>query len=61
MLNIFNGVCWAGAILLNAAGNYLGLIDDVTARTLFIVLPIMAVTSLRGGRKCRWPFQETQA
>jgi hypothetical protein len=61
MSNIFKGACWAGAILINAAGNYLGLIDDVTARTLFIVLPIIAVMSHRGRLQCRLPFPGTQA
>lgn len=44
---------WAAAILLNAAGNYFGLIDDKTAETLFIVLPIAAVVSLGAGNDCR--------
>ena len=47
-------LCWAGAILLNAAGNYFGLIDDKTAETLFVVLPIVAVISLNRGSECRW-------
>jgi hypothetical protein len=45
-------LCWAAAILLNALGNYLGLIDDKTSGTLFIVLPIVAVMSLRGIDGC---------
>ena len=44
--------CWGAAILLNAAGNYVGLIDDKTAETLFIVLPIVAAFSLGGGCRC---------
>lgn len=50
MTSLKSGLCWGGAILLNAAGNYTGLIDDKTAETLFIVLPIVAVFSL--GRGC---------
>jgi hypothetical protein len=53
MDKITKGLCWAGAILLLAAGNYFGLVDDKTAGTLFIVLPIVAVLSLGGGRQCR--------
>lgn len=49
MNNIYKGSAWAAAILLNALGNYLGLIDDDTAQILFIVLPAVAVMSLQGG------------
>ena len=52
MTNIYKGLCWATAIFLNAIGNFYGLIDDETAQTLFIVLPIVAVMSLRDGRNC---------
>jgi hypothetical protein len=45
---------WGAAILLNAAGNYFGLIDDKTAETLFIVLPVIAVVSLGHGCACGW-------
>jgi hypothetical protein len=48
-----SGLRWAAAILLNAAGNYFGLIDDKTAETLFVVLPIAAVVSLGAGNECR--------
>jgi len=56
MSNIAKGLCWAAAILLVALGNRLGLIGDKTANTLFIVLPIVAVMSLRGGQQCN-PWQ----
>jgi len=52
MTNIQKALCWGGAILLNAIGNVYGLIDDTTAQTLFIVLPIFAVWALKGGT-CR--------
>jgi hypothetical protein len=54
MTSIKNGLPWAAAILLNAVGNYVGLIDDKTAETLFIVLPIIAVVSLGRGCACGW-------
>jgi hypothetical protein len=56
MSDISKGLCWGGAILLNAVGNYLGLIDDKTAETLFIVLPLVAIFSMRGG--CCWGRRE---
>ncbi|HSG32991.1 MAG TPA: hypothetical protein VLA37_00535 [Sphingomonadaceae bacterium] len=52
MTNVHMALCWAAAILLNALGNYLGYIDDSTAQTLFIVLPIVAMLSLRGQASC---------
>jgi hypothetical protein len=51
MSNVYKGLCWAAAILLNALGNYLGYIDDNTAQTLFVVLPVIAVISIRD-RRC---------
>lgn len=53
MAKVAKAMCWAAAILLVAIGNRLGLIGDKTANTLFIVLPIVAVMSLNGGRTCR--------
>ena len=52
MTRIHSGLCWGAALLLNAAGNYFGLIDDKTAETLFIVLPIVAVFSLGCRSRC---------
>jgi hypothetical protein len=52
MDKIAKGLCWAGALLLLAAGNYFGLVDDKTAGTLFIVLPVVAVVSLGSGCGC---------
>ena len=52
MTNIRKSLCWAAAILLNALGNACGLIDDKTAETLFVILPIVAVLSLNSNRPC---------
>ena len=52
MTSLKSSLCWSAAIVLNAAGNYFGLIDDKTAETLFIVLPIVAVTTM--GCSCRF-------
>ncbi len=61
MASIRRALPWAAAILLNAAGNYLGLIDDKTAGTLFIVLPIIAVVSLGYGCGCGWRRRSGEA
>jgi hypothetical protein len=58
MTNITKGLCWAGAILFTALGNYLGYIADDTAQTMFIVLPIVAVMTSRDGAHCLgWPLR----
>ena len=43
---------WAAALVLLAMGNRFGLVADDVADTLFIVLPLLAVLSLRGGLCC---------
>ena len=53
MVRYSKALCWAMSILLVALGNRLHLIDDSIAQTLLIVLPIAAVTALRGGAGCR--------
>jgi len=55
MTNIYKGLLWAAAILFNAIGNYLGWIADETAQTMFIVLPIVAVMTLRNDSCLCWP------
>lgn len=52
MKTIIKGLCWAAAIILTAIGNALGLIEDATARTLFIVLPILAIITLGSAARC---------
>lgn len=52
MKTIIKGLCWAAAIILTAIGNALGLIEDATARTLFIVLPILAIIALGSAARC---------
>jgi hypothetical protein len=49
MRDMKKGLGWGAAILLNGVGNYFGLIDDKVAETLFIVLPIVAVTTMGWG------------
>lgn len=60
MTSLKSGLCWGAAILLNAAANYFGLIDDKTAETLFIVLPIVGVLSLGCGCEGR-PWRRNEA
>jgi hypothetical protein len=59
MTSLKSGLCWAAAILLNAVGNWFGLIDDKTAETLFIVLPIVAVITMGAGCGCR-PWRRSE-
>jgi hypothetical protein len=59
MTSFKSGLCWGAVILMNAAGNYLGLIDDKTAETLFIVLPIVAVVTMGAGCGCR-PWRRSE-
>ena len=53
MSNIVKALCWAAAILLVALGNASGLIADSSANTMFAILPLLAVLSLRGQIGCR--------
>ncbi|MBS0482017.1 MAG: hypothetical protein JSR96_07645 [Proteobacteria bacterium] len=55
MPNLKSGLCWASAMLLLAAGNALGWVDDKTANVLFVVLPVVAITTLRGRSRCVLP------
>lgn len=52
MSTISKALCWATSLILLAVGNAAGLVADDTANTLFIVLPIVAVLSLRGRSAC---------
>jgi len=57
MLRLLKALCWAAPILLIAFLNARGLIDDDSAQTMFIVLPIVALMALRGETACwvgRW-------
>ncbi|WP_305097781.1 hypothetical protein [Croceibacterium aestuarii] len=47
MSNLKNGLGWAGAMLLVAAGARFGFMDRDAALTLLLVLPILAIASLR--------------
>lgn len=53
MTNIYKGLCWATAILFLAVGNWMGWIEDSAAQTMFMVIPIIAVLSLRDQIGCR--------
>ena len=44
---------WAATMLLVAAGAATGLMDRDAAVTVLIVLPLLAVVSLRGPDSCR--------
>jgi len=53
MAYIFKGLCWAGSLILLALGNAAGLVADDAANTLFVVLPLLAVITMRGAACCR--------
>lgn len=50
MTILFKALCWAAALILLAVGARLGVVSERAMRTLMIVLPIVAVLALRGGR-----------
>lgn len=50
MSNIVKALLWAAAILIVALLQLRGLIAEDTAKLFMLVLPIMAVLSLRGLR-----------
>jgi len=52
MPRLKKALCWVAPILLIAFGNRWGLIDDDSAQTMFIVLPIVALLALRGETAC---------
>lgn len=52
MNEIFKAACWAVAFLLLGAANAAGLVEDESARTLFIVLPVVAWLSISGRGHC---------
>jgi len=53
MTNIRRGLCWAAALLLTAIAKRYGVFEPGAADTLLLVLPIVAVLSLRKARACR--------
>ena len=52
MTNIRKGLCWAAAMLMVAIAKTYGIFDAQAADTLLLVLPIVAVLSLRDKREC---------
>lgn len=49
---LFRPACWALVLILLALAQRAGLVSEEAARTLFIVLPIVAVLGLKAGRRC---------
>lgn len=54
MSSIVKGLCWATALILLAIANATGLIADQAANTLFVVIPVLAVITMRRAT-CRAP------
>lgn len=52
MKNIQKGLCWAAAMLMVVIAKKYGIFDAQAADTLLLVLPIVAVLSLREKREC---------
>jgi hypothetical protein len=52
MSAIFKSLCWAAAMLFLAAGVRFGFMDREAAMTVLLVLPILAVLSLRRRTRC---------
>jgi hypothetical protein len=52
MTNIHRGLCWAATILFTVIAKKYGVFDAEAADTLLLMLPIIAILSLRNGREC---------
>lgn len=52
MPNIIKGLIWAAAIILVALVGHAGWIERDVVTTLVLVLPVLAVMTLRGGTRC---------
>ena len=53
MSAVTKGLCWAGAMLVVAAGAWTGFMDRDAAQTVLLVMPVLAVTTLRN-KPCRF-------
>lgn len=58
MSNIYRGLAWAALILAVALAGNFGLVDKDVVSTLVIVLPVLAVVTLRNDSRCRLPRRE---
>jgi hypothetical protein len=52
MTNIRKGLCWAASMVMVVIAKKYGIFDAQAADTLILVLPIVAVLSLRDKREC---------
>lgn len=53
MSNIVKGLAWATAILLTAIFKNYGVIAEDVGKVMLVILPIIAVMSLRDQADCR--------
>ena len=51
MSAILKSLCWATVMLFIAAGIRFGFMDRSAATTMLFVLPVLAILSLRSGRR----------
>lgn len=52
MTTLRKGLCWAAAFLLTFTARQLGIFETQAADTILLVLPIVAVMSLRNQNSC---------
>ena len=52
MINYYSAACWAGAMLVLAAGAKLNWVDRDAAMTLLLVMPLLAFVTIQRGGCC---------
>ena len=52
MSTVTKAICWAIVILAMAVAKSMGVISSASGTTMLIVLPVLAVLSLRGQTGC---------
>lgn len=60
MTPISKSLCWIGGLIALAAGNAFGLIADKNAQIMFMILPVVAITTLRGDSRCAFKRNAAQ-
>ena len=53
MSTITKAIIWAAAIIIFAVVAAVGLVANDTARTMLIILPVLAWATISGQRSCR--------
>ena len=58
MSTVTKAICWAIVVLAMAVAKTMGVISSASGTTMLIVLPVLAVLSLRGQTGCSLPKRE---